>query len=217
MTVATELTNARDQILTATWDSRSGEIVPQTEDVVLRDGAVELDAVVRYADVFAPTGLVRSVGPSVAGKVVGAYLATMAPLVRATGGDVRSFDGDRVMGVFAGRRKNTQASECALKTNHAVTHFLRPPVAEYLPTIVKAGVRDANDLVLIGDAANIAAKLSEIRRPPWFSYVTEAVYRSMADTSKYSSTGVAMWELLTRSDIVGPGMRLYKTSWRRTP
>ena len=157
--------------------------------------------------------------------------------VRASGGAVRSFDGDRVMGVFVGKTKNTQATDCALKMNYVVTKLLRPRVESRLPSlidagyelrhcvgvacspllVVRGGVRNANDLVFIGDAANIAAKLSEIRNPPWFSYVTEDVYKLIANSSKYSKDKTDMWTNVTRSDIADQKMRLYKSSWWRRP
>jgi adenylate cyclase len=181
--------------------------------------------------------LVQSVKHTVAAKVVRAYLASMARLVRASGGAVRSFDGDRVMGVFVGKTKNTQATDCALKMNYVVTKLLKPQVESRLPSLVDAGyklrhcvgvacspllvvrggVRNANDLVFIGDAANIAAKLSEIRNPPWFSYVTEDVYKLIANSSKFSKDKTDMWTNVTRSDIADQKMRLYKSSWRRRP
>ena len=40
------------RIFNATWDSRDGRLVPKTEDVNLSNGAVKLDAVLLYADLY---------------------------------------------------------------------------------------------------------------------------------------------------------------------
>jgi adenylate cyclase len=88
-------------ILDATWNSRDGRVVPTTDDVNLSDGAVKLDAVILYADLYHSTELARTFSYSVAAKIVRAYLSSMTRLVKNAGGEVRSFDGDRVMGVLS--------------------------------------------------------------------------------------------------------------------
>lgn len=67
-----------------------------------------------YADLAHSTKLAREFPNSMAAKIVRAYLASMTRLVNHNGGKVRSFDGDRVMGVFVGTSKNTDAAKCAL-------------------------------------------------------------------------------------------------------
>ena len=175
------LTDEISKVFTATWSVRDGQVVPKTEDVLLSNGAVKLHAVVLYADLARSTQLAMDFDRSVAAKVVRAYLATMTRLVKANGGTVRSFDGDRVMGVFVGDRKNTNAAECAFRMNHLVTKLLRPKAEAKFPSlkskgfVIQHGVgmsrsgdalvsaalayRGSNDLVFVGAAPNIAAKL----------------------------------------------------------
>ena len=52
-----------------------------------------------------------------AAEVVTAYLMGTTRIIRALGGDIRSFDGHRVMGIFFEGTKNTLAAEAALKIN----------------------------------------------------------------------------------------------------
>jgi class 3 adenylate cyclase len=59
--------------------------------------------------------------------------------------------------------------------------------------IARAGIRGSNDLVWVGPAANIAAKLSALREPPFATYITDAVYKAMTDDVRFSS-GKNMWE-----------------------
>jgi adenylate cyclase len=51
--------------------------------------------------------------------------------------------------------------------------------------IVRGGVRNDSDLISIGEAPNVAAKLSELRGWP-DTYITEAVYSMLSDDAKYS-------------------------------
>lgn len=173
---------------------------------------------------------------SAAAKIVRAYLSSMTRLVNSSGGVVRSFDGDRVMGIFIGNLKNSNAAECALKMNYLVTKILRPKAEAKFPSliskgfklkhcvgvsrsdvlVVRGGVRGSNDLVFVGVAPNIAAKLSEVRNSHWNSYITKAVYTRLSDDAKFSSSGENMWTNVTR-EIAGKSWSVYKSSWWRKP
>lgn len=223
-------------ILNMTWDSRDGHVIPKTEDVALKNGAVRLQAVLLYADLFHSTTLARSFPRSVAAKIVRAYLSSMTQMVNRNGGQVRSFDGDRVMGVFVGSTKNTSAAKCALQMNYVVQKILRPKAEAKFPSlktkgfvvdhcvgvaksdvfIVRGGVRGSNDLVFIGSAPNIAAKLSEIRNSAWHSYITWDVYRDLHKSAKVSVAGQNMWTSIKRT-INNESWNLYKSNWTWTP
>ena len=233
---ATKLDGDVRRIFETPWDIRSGFVVPNTENVALADGAVKLDAVMLYADLASSTRLARKFDRSVTAKVVRAYLSTMTQLVKNAGGQVRSFDGDRVMGVFVGKSKNSSAADCALKMNHVVTKILRPKAEAKFPSLVKngfrlahcvgihgssvlvvrAGVRGDNDLVFIGSAPNLAAKLSEIRNSPFHSYLTHSVFGKLNARAKSSSQGKQMWEKV-KIKLGDETWQCYRSSWSRSP
>jgi adenylate cyclase len=121
-TLGTEIT----KIFDTTWNSRDGQVVPETDDVALSNGAVKLEAVFLYADLANSTKLARTFSNSMTAKIVRAYLSSMTRLIKANGGQVRSFDGDRVMGVFVGGVKHTSAAKCALQMKYTVKKILRP-------------------------------------------------------------------------------------------
>lgn len=126
MTIENDLKAHTSTLLRATWSTRDGQVVPKTEDVVLANGGVWLDeAVVLYADLFDSTTLAQKFTQKMAAKIIRAYLSSMTRLIRHNGGAVRSFDGDRVMGVFVGKRKNSAAAECALNMDWVVEEVLR--------------------------------------------------------------------------------------------
>ena len=223
-------------IFSTTWDSRDGQVIPTTDGVALKNGAVKLQAVLLYADLFHSTTLARAFPRSVAAKIVRAYLSSMTQLVKKNGGQVRSFDGDRVMGVFVGGNKNTAAAKCALQMNYVVQKILRPRaeakfsslnskrfvinhcagVAQGEVFVVRGGVRGSNDLVFIGSAPNIAAKLSDIRYSPWQSYITWDVYRDLHNSSKIGANGKNMWTSVKRT-IGADQWQLYKSHWTWRP
>lgn len=221
------------KIFGTTWNSRNGIVVPETDDVALSNGAVKLQAAVLYADLARSTQLAQK-NKFTAAKVVRAYLSTMARLVSGNGGVVRSFDGDRVMGVFIGSSKSTDAARCALKMNYVLTKMLRPQARAQFASlqnftlkhcvgiswsdvlIVRGGIRDSNDLVFVGAAPNLAAKLSEIRNSPWNTYITESVYAHLDKASKFGGNGKNMWTS-TRRKVGGTERHLYKSKWRWEP
>lgn len=235
MALAEKLESDISAVFNATWNARDGQVIPATEDVALSNGAVKLEAVVLYADLFHSTELAKKFQRSVTAKVVRAYLSSMTQLVKSNGGEVRSFDGDRVMGIFIGDGKNSAAAKCALQMKYIVRDVLRPKAEAKFPSlakegfkiehcvgiaqsdvfIVRGGVRGSNDLVFIGSAPNIAAKLSELRNPPYNSYIAWQVYEKLNEASKFGG-GKNMWER-REINLDGETWTCYRSSWHWKP
>jgi class 3 adenylate cyclase len=93
-----DLTKIVGDSLKTPWNSRDGQVVPETEAVALSDGAVKLAATMLYTDLADSTDLAMW-DRRVAARVCKSFLECSTRLIRARGGSVRSFDGDRVMGV----------------------------------------------------------------------------------------------------------------------
>jgi len=110
MGLAEEITTSVTSVVTSDWNIRKGTVVPNTEDVTLKNGAVELDAVYLYADMADSTRLARDFSATTAAKVIRCYLDATCRVIRARGGEIRSFDGDRVMAIFVGDSKNSLPS-----------------------------------------------------------------------------------------------------------
>src|SRR5437870_1625106 len=85
-------------ILEQKWDIATSKSVPEAQEVALKDGGVRLDATILYADLANSSKLVTELKATVAAKIIRAYLGCMTRLITYFGGEVRSFDGDRVMG-----------------------------------------------------------------------------------------------------------------------
>ena len=186
MSTAPQLRLDVDNILNKQWNIRDGQIIPTTEDVALAGGAVKLKVTILYADLADSTKLAMYSDKRVAAKVFKSFLSCSSKLIKHNGGKIRSFDGDRVMGVFISDSKNSNAAKTALHINYAFLKIIKPKLeAKYnsLKTgsyklahcvgidtsevlVIRGGVRNDNDLVWVGRSPNIAAKLSMI----WSSF-----------------------------------------------
>jgi class 3 adenylate cyclase len=191
MALSDDVESDINSALNFNWDIRDGQVVPATTDVALLGGGVKLEATLLYADLADSTKLAMW-DRQVSARVFKAFLSGCSRLIKSQDGYVRSFDGDRVMGVFLGDRKNSNATKCALNIHWIFDEILRPKFQSKYEKIgdgtyplayttgidtsdvlvVRGGVRSDNDLVWVGRAPNIAAKLSGIRDGTYATYIT---------------------------------------------
>jgi class 3 adenylate cyclase len=201
------------------WDSREGQVVPQSESLRLANDRVVLDAVLLYADLADSTEMAIA-NQQIASEVFKSYLRGVTKIVHRNEGHVRSFDGDRVMGVFIGDYKNTNAARCGLQIHWFFSKVLTAKFREYYTEqvaafnfdqtvgidrssiyVARSGVRDNNDLIWVGRAPNIAAKLSTIRMNKFKTFITPIVYKALDRPSKFQGTPQRdMWTLLNWTD-----------------
>jgi class 3 adenylate cyclase len=171
-----------------------------------------LDATIMYADMNGSTAMVDNLTPTRAAEVYKVYLSCAARIIKADGGVITAYDGDRIMAVFIGKSKNTSAARAALKINWAVENIVNPGLKKQYGAdtfqmghvigidtsnilVSRIGVRNDNDLVWVGRAANYAAKLSAIN-DNFNIWITDDVFTMLHDSSKYSVNPPAqlMWE-----------------------
>ena len=230
MSLGEELADEVQKIFKQTWSTRKGIKVPESEGLRLGNDAVGLDGTVLYADLDASTNLVDGYQPAFAAKIYKTYLHCAAKIIKSEGGVITSYDGDRIMAVYIGDSKNTSAANSALKINYTVTKIINPLLKKYYPRtnycvrqvvgidsselfVARTGIRGSNDLVWVGRAANYAAKLSSLSAD-YPSRLTEAVYKKLNKSAKYSNDGKPMWEVATWNDM--NRMRIYRSTWRRS-
>ena len=233
MKTRVEIERAIDEILSTRWERREGQTVPEPKDVLLGNDAVDLDATVLYADLAESTALVQGFKDWFAAEVYKIYLLSASELIRSNGGEITAFDGDRVMGVFIGGTKNSDAAKCALQLNYMVRHVINPKIKSRYSTTsfqveqsvgidtsplmaARTGVRGDNDLVWVGRAANYAAKLCSLRDQNNSTFITADVYNRLLDTSKYGGNPKQdMWTKFMWSEM---GIVAYKSSfWWKPP
>jgi class 3 adenylate cyclase len=179
-------------------------VVPEPADLKLGNEAVEFErATVLYADLAGSTALVDGRTWQFAAEIYKTYLHCAAAIIRAEGGAIRSYDGDRVMGIWTGEIQSTPAARCGLKINYAVSQIINPALCKQYGDagfVVKqvvgidtspiraarTGVRGQNDIVWVGRAANHAAKLTDLKTQGPATWVTKDAYTKMMDNAKYS-------------------------------
>lgn len=213
------------------WNIQDGRVIPETADVGLGLVGKRIELVVLYSDIANSTDLVRRYCDWFVAGVAKAFLICAVRIIRDHDGIITSFDGDRVMAVFHGDRKNTNAAEAALKINWAVSQVINPRIRETYHDmkefclghctgvdrsrilVTRSGIRNNNDLVWIGRAANYAAKLSE-ERGSGTSIVTKDVYAQLRDEAKYSSDieRRCMWEPCT-IQVAGIDTACHSSTW----
>ncbi|MET4594562.1 MULTISPECIES: adenylate/guanylate cyclase domain-containing protein [unclassified Sphingomonas] len=221
-------TQVRNTFQTA-WTTRDGTVVPATADVKLSNDGVNLDATVLYADLSESTQMVDSKIPTFSAEVYKNYLYCAARLIRNYEGSITAYDGDRIMGVFVGDRKNTNAARCSLAINWAVENVIRDELSKRYTTdfvlrhtvgidtakllVARTGVRGDNDLVWVGRAANWAAKLTGLPNatPLW---LTKRVYDNMNDSVK-TYNGKQMWSAKTWT--ANNNEAIYSSTWNWAP
>lgn len=245
-TFSDELTTAMTTLMSTEWDESTSDAVPKTQDVALRNGAVRVEAAYLYADMAESTLLQQAYKDTFAAKVVRMYLAGASQIIRKNGGSIKSFDGDRVMGVFVGSRKRNDAAKTALQINWLVSQSINPIVEARLEGtktsrkwtvthgvgvdvgqafIVRAGVRNAtgetthNDLVSIGRAPNVAAKLSAMRDLALGPLlITSDVYGWLGEEQKEGGDPKRSMWTGPHTTGVGPySLDLYSSTWRWQP
>lgn len=237
MSLADDLEKTITEVLYTKWNIRDARKVPDTEDVALAGGGVKLDAVFLYADLAQSSELASDFDRRVASKVIKCFLACSTRIITSCDGSVVSFDGDRVMGIFVGDSKNSNSGKCALQINYAVTKLIKPKLTEYFQSVkesgfdithavgvdngeilaIRAGQRGSNDLVWIGRAPNLAAKLSDVRETPYHSFITDDVFQSLNDESKYGGKDKElMWQKRTYAWL-DEQIAIHRSNWHWKP
>ena len=166
----------------------------------------------------------------VASAVFQVFLSTMARAIKSEEGQIRSFDGDRVMGVFIGGKRFDAAARSGLKMSWAFDNVIVPTLQGafsrqlsgynlgYTTGIdagevwaIRGGVRNDSDLVWVGRAPNLGAKLSGLKTRHR-TYITRIVYdRLGADLKMGGAPKRTIWEECTWTEL--GKVRLLRSSW----
>ncbi len=226
MSLKDDLESEVKEIYEQKWTRRDGQKVPEDTDLKLGNDGVDMDATILYADLDRSTQLVDDFKDWFAAENYKTFLRVASKIIRSRNGVIRSFDGDRVMGIFIGESKNSAAAKCGLQIHWAVKNIIQPAMEKQYPKvnfkmkhvvgidsskvlITRAGIRGSNDLVWIGKAPNYAAKLSAMS-PSYPTWITKSVYDRLSDETKYSGEK-NMWE--PRNWTAMDNMKIYRSSF----
>lgn len=223
----TDLEQEVSDIFISQWTRRNGRDVPDPGTLRLGNDGCDIVGTVLYADLAQSTLLVDSFEPPLAAEVYKTFLTCCARIIRNEGGTIAAYDGDRVMAVFAGDNQNTQAARTGLKINWAVKNIVRNTFHYVYPTlsfsinhsvgidksklmVAKIGVKNDNDLVWVGTAANHAAKLCTLREESFATWITKEVYDGLPRDLRIHQ-GYDIWEDRTWKAL--PRRQLYRSKY----
>jgi class 3 adenylate cyclase len=215
------------EIFATKWEVREGQKVPEAADIQLGNNAVTLDGTVLYADMADSTELVNNYKSHFAAEIYKAYLLAACHIIRNNSGEITAFDGDRVMAVFIGGIKNSSAAKAALQINYIVSEVNAAIKQQYPSTsyvlrqhigidtsplsVARTGIRNSNDLVWVGRAANYAAKLAGIGDSSYPIYITEPVFNKLSDETKNGGNPrQCMWQKAMWQE---KGIEVYRSNW----
>lgn len=207
--------------------------VPEPKTMGYSDG-VYLPSSYLYADMADSSGLVAIAPADTVARVMKAYLSVSTRVIRANNGHIRSFDGDRVMGIFAGDDRFSRSVKAAMQIKWAMNELVQPALVKQFKSIkesgwqlkhacgiasgksllVRAGFRGNDDLVSIGTAPNLAAKLSDIREAGGFStYIGSHTYDNLSREAIVSKEK-NMWTGPQNLTMGGKDYAYYKSTYR---
>lgn len=216
-------------IFKSAWTETKGQVVPKSEDLGLSNVGRSISATILYADIDGSTQIVDRYDAKFAAEVYKAFLLCATRVIRLNGGEVRSFDGDRVMGVFIGDSKNSDAAKTGLQINYLVKKAINPALKDQYTSskfslrhtvgidtsemlVVRSGIRNNNDLVWVGSAANNAARMNSLSSD-FATRLTPAVYKKLNEKSKFG--GNPRRNMWTSADW--NGQTIYRSSWTWRP
>lgn len=216
------------------WNIRDGRAVPDTEDIGLGTNVgVKIQATYLYADLAKSSDFGQMLDPVDAAKIIKSFLFCASALIKEHGGHIKSFDGDRVMGVFHGPDKETRAARTALKLNWVVQEVISDKAQRWVtwpngPMVIKhatgiatgeallirGGVRNDNDIASIGSAPNLAARLSDLRTDDGRTFACHMTWLAITGDAAKNFYGVDRWSDV-KHIIVGGKFHIYKATTER--
>ncbi len=230
MALKDDLESEVTEIFQSQWTTREGQVVPAPADIKLKNDAVRLKGTVLYADLSESTAMVQTKKDWFAAEIYKTFLHCAAKIIKAYGGTITAYDGDRIMAVYLGKSKNTSAVKTALKIHSARLHIIQPALTKKYPStkftpkhtcgvdtsdlfVARTGVRGDNDLVWVGRAANWAAKLSDLSNSH-ATWISAAVHDNMDSSVMTGKDGANMWE--QRAWTAQDNATIYRSnfSWR---
>lgn len=227
MKSSSEILSEVDRTFSTRWSIRDGRVVPDQSALQLGNDGVKLDATVLYADMTDSTDLVDSHKDWFAAEIYKTYLLAACHVIRNNGGSITAFDGDRVMSVFIGDSKNSVATKTALQICYIVREInsklkVKYPESSYRlqqaigvdtgqVLVARTGIRNSNDLVWVGSAANHAAKLCDEADESYRAVISDRVYSKLNSTSKMGGNPKQnMW----KKHVRGFGETdVYRSNW----
>jgi class 3 adenylate cyclase len=212
MALKDELYDACRAIYASQWEVTNKYVVPAPTDLRLGNHAGYFEQMtVLYADLNGSTNMVDKMIWEFSAEVYKAYLHCSAKIIKANDGVITAYDGDRIMAVFTGNGMESKAVRAAMKINYAIGHIVNPAMKPTYNTdfvvkhsigidkspirVARIGVKNDNDLVWVGRAANHAAKLTNIPIPELPIWISHDVFVGLDKNLITFPNGSNVWDV----------------------
>ena len=163
---------------------------------------LEFEATVLYIDMRGSTAILNKHRKRVVAKIHMLYYHAIVRIAKATGGEIRSFNGDSLLVFYQGSTKESlsNAVKAAMQMKYAIKTLLNENLKNYtdidfgigidhgriLATKVGVGGSDeTKDLIWIGNAVNKSTKISDKCESNSNIGISEFVYNNLLDDVKY--------------------------------
>lgn len=210
--------------------------VPEPSDIGYNGGKL-ISCTYLYTDMHDSSTLAATASKEEAARVFRGYLNVSTKIIRSLDGHIRSFDGDRVMGVFTGTDKEDRAVKAAMQIKWAVETHVTPAIHAKIPSLksngwklkqssgiatgktllARAGFRDNDDMISIGVAPNLAAKLSDIRRTGdearFVTRISKGTFSKLSD-ARLRANGNNMWQGPYSMTVGDTDYSYYRSAYR---
>lgn len=237
MGLADRIESQINSYMVGDWTIRRGQKIPNTSDLGLTTTeGVEIPATFLYADLAQSSNLGQNLSSQDAGKIIKSFLYACSAIIKEHDGEIKSFDGDRVMGVFFGRLKEERAIRAAFNIHWEVTNVISDKASRWIEwpsdietirhavgistgtaLMIRGGVRADNDLAAIGSAPNVAAKLSEIRGLQERTFIDQATWNVAYGDTWHAADGADLWTVTKTMTVANRHHSFYGSYEQRKP
>ena len=221
-----EFTNQIEQFFSEPYTITNGFKVPEIKDVPLFNHGIEMDLSILFIDIKESTKIVDESRRQTAARMYKSFLWGVAQIARTNNGELRSFNGDGVLVVFANDQKENNAVRSAFQMAWFVKEILKPKIQPRIEgnsnlqsmdfdfgigidtgkvLVIRGGIKGDtnNDLVWVGNPANYAVKLSGLSKGSSSStFITQDVYTKLGENLKYIKTVSQMFKGIPLPPIV---------------
>ena len=167
-------------------------------------GGAEIELTMLFADVRGSTTLAEGMRPALFGSLINRFFGTATQVLVETDAMIDRLVGDQVIALylpaFAGLQHARAAVEAAKALLRATGHT--DPNGPWIPVGVgihtgvafvgKVGQEAVNDITVLGDAPNVAARLSSLARPGEILISDIAFTAASLDTGEMASRQVEL-------------------------
>jgi adenylate cyclase len=226
MALLDDLNNKVQSYSVQPYEINKTNIVPDTDTAGLTFGNKGLTGsfAFLFVDIRNSSSLHEKYGFANAAKIYQSFHDINVRVIEENNGSVRAFDGDRVMGVFAGDAKNSNATKAAMQIQWAIRNILNPKLKTEISCgagidsgeilvakIGKGRDKNNNDLVWIGKADNYASHLANEAKNSII--ISTNAYNVLRKDRKTSSAGNAMWKSKIITLKNGKNVSCYESNW----